>query len=259
MRSMAGSRVATYLAAATIVGASAAVCAPDARGDDVLGSPAGSQVTVPSVDASVAAAADAVGAATDLVAGAVAAPAAPPSTPEEEPASEGAAGTDATASPAPAPAPAAAIQPQSSLDQSAQSPETTAQDLDIMSFDGRYRGRYRRAGSGRAICGSVVAGGRRPGVSHERERQRPDRERGRQRAGHAGECRHCGHCPGVALDRALDILRPDVELGHAIVSGDITVRLGHVGRAGRGRHVDVGMGLHLLSRFQRDIGGWFHG
>jgi len=46
MRSMAGSRVATYLAAATIVGASAAVCAPDARGDDVLGSPAGSQVTV---------------------------------------------------------------------------------------------------------------------------------------------------------------------------------------------------------------------
>jgi len=55
MRSMAGSRVATYLAAATIVGASAAVCAPDARGDDVLGSPAGSQVTVPSVDATVAA------------------------------------------------------------------------------------------------------------------------------------------------------------------------------------------------------------
>ena len=133
MRSMAGSRVATYLAAATIVGASAAVCAPDARGDDVLGSPAGSQVTVPSVDATVAAATDAVGAATDLVAGAVAAPAAPPSTPEEEPASEGAAGTDATASPAPAPAPAAAIQPQSSLDQSAQSPETTAQDLDITS------------------------------------------------------------------------------------------------------------------------------
>ena len=90
MRSMAGSRVATYLAAATIVGASAAVCAPDARGDDVLGSPAGSQVTVPSVDATVAAAADEVGAATDLVAGAVAALAAPPSTPEEEPASEGA-------------------------------------------------------------------------------------------------------------------------------------------------------------------------
>ena len=129
MRSMAGSRVATYLAAATIVGASAAVCAPDARGDDVLGSPAGSQVTVPSVDATVAAAADEVGAATDLVAGAVAAPAAPPSTPEEEPASEG---TDATAPPAPAPAPAAALPPQSSVDESAQSPETTAQDRDIM-------------------------------------------------------------------------------------------------------------------------------
>src|SRR6476620_10492936 len=129
MRSMAGSRVATYLAVATIVGASAAVCAPDARGDDVLGSPAGSQVTVPSVDATVAAAAEEIGAATDLVASAVAAPAAPPSTPEEEPASEG---TDATAPPAPAPAPAAAVQPQSSLDQSAQSPETTAQHRDIM-------------------------------------------------------------------------------------------------------------------------------
>ena len=79
------------------------------------------------------------------------------------------------------------------------------------------------------------------------------------------QVRFAGLAPGVqaiglaAALTVIDVLGPDVELGHAIDSGDITAGLRHVGRAGRGRHMDVGLGLHLLSRFQRDIGSWFHG
>ena len=124
-------------------------------------------------------------------------------------------------------------------------------------------GWYRRDGAVRRPPAPAAAA--RAGLADQRQRQRPDREPGRQRAGHAGECRS-GRRVGRARHRyrreprACDTAAaPSTTSGaQASTPASQPAAGSSSSRAGRSGDVDVAVELPVDARSHRDTAAWFH-
>ena len=237
-------RLATCVVAATLVSAAAATLPKEALADDGPASVPSAPVTTPTLDTGAVLAGEASAAVEDAIGDALG---------EAAQATEQAAPADTTSTAAPS-----AATPVETVPAAETAPVQASIRARYHAGLVRYRGWYRHIGPD----GGSLSGDGGAGLADQRQRQRPDREPGRQRACHAGE-RRSGRHVGSDRHRCRREHRACVHDGRTehdvrrarLDAGISTHRRLFLDRAGRSGDVDLAMELPVEAGSLSDTAG----